>query len=114
MIAQPQLTLLRRIAEQAKVSDCDVALGWNVVLALVEAVEEGQAYRAYWEPKVKELSDLHVRQGGKLAIVRTLIDTLYKSAGDYGDEPEVSVSGAKLRHLWMAAMEKVVEDAHRR
>lgn len=38
-MTQPQLDLLRRMAEQSRAADMDVALGWNIVLALVNAAQ---------------------------------------------------------------------------
>lgn len=44
--------------------------------AELEALRE---YKAYWEPKIKEISDLYTRQGGELATVTQLARDLIAS-----------------------------------
>jgi hypothetical protein len=40
VITQPQLDLLRRMAQQATQADCDVALGANMLTALLDEIEQ--------------------------------------------------------------------------
>lgn len=44
--------------------------------AELEALRE---YKAYWEPKIKEISDLYTRQGGELATATQLAHDLIAS-----------------------------------
>lgn len=55
MITPSHIDLLRRMAEQARQADMDVALGWNVVLGLIDAIQ-GRYFLFGWED--------HERRGG--------------------------------------------------
>jgi hypothetical protein len=45
MMTQQQRDYLRRTADAASAADMDVALGWNVVLALLDALDQAETAR---------------------------------------------------------------------